>query len=531
MTTRPGTITRVIRNLAIFLSLGIWAIACSPGANAVFIRPAAVAGQFYPADPGELRNMVEKFLASAEKKTIPGRIMAGIAPHAGYVFSGAVAASLYAQLKGMEVDTIVLIGPSHHGGGFRGISVCPEGFYQTPLGQVEINAELAGKLLARGEPFSFQKEADAQEHCLEVQLPFIQTVFKNVTIVPILLGNADGLEQKLSKALGELLPGRKALVIASTDMTHYPDYDTANAVDRQALEFVKKLDVDGLKKFDRATLSKQTPNLLCTYCGLAGVLTVMSYAQKMSVDRVDIVKYANSGDVPGGSKDRVVGYSSVLFVATSQSPLTRDSSSGKSELTTVRSSEEIVSEEVGRELVKLARQTITAWCSGSKVPTPSHTASPYSDPRAVFVTLTKEKELRGCIGHILPVESLEQSVISNAVSAASKDPRFPAVESSELPAIKVEVSVLTVPKRIESIKDFIVGKQGIIMRKGYSQAVFLPQVATEQGWDKSTTMNHLSRKAGLPENAWQQGAEFSVFETQIFHESDKPESGSTPPKK
>ncbi|MFC1851130.1 AmmeMemoRadiSam system protein A [candidate division CSSED10-310 bacterium] len=349
-------------------------------------------------------------------------------------------------------------------------------------------------------------------------MPFLQTVLKNFTIVPMLLGTSIGIEETLAKALAKNLVNKKILVLGSTDMTHYPSYNIAGDVDRQALAIIKTLDPDALRKFNVKTLSAGKPNLHCTFCGLKTVLTIMDYARRVEAQRVEILKYANSGDVPEGGKSRVVGYSAVLFINETGSGL----EPGKEIISPTPapvSNENTLRHEVGAELLRIARQTLHQYVLQKKIPAPTKTEAPYTTPGAVFVTLKINNRLRGCIGHIYPVEPLEQAVISNAINAASQDPRFPPVKSEELKLITIEISALTKPRKIDSLKEFIIGRHGIILKKGYHQAVYLPQVASEQGWDKATTLSHLSRKAGLTSNAWRKGTDFFVFEAQIFHEN------------
>lgn len=495
-------------------------IACHSGEETVTVRLPAVAGKFYPADRTALDTMLRQMLDKAEKLNIDGHIAAAIAPHAGYVFSGQVAASMYKQLDPLAYETIVIIGPAHQYP-LRGIAVVPGGFFETPLGRVEIDAALAEGLLAKGAPFQISEEAHRQEHCLEVQLPFIQKVFPpDVKVLPVLIGQGPQLETKLAEALFEVLSTKRALLIASTDMTHYPAATLAEEIDRTSLEFIKALDVKGLLEFDAKTMSKPRDNLLCTLCGLNAVVAVMEYAKKAEARTVEITAYAHSGNVPQGDSEKVVGYGAAVFSRKLPAPTVNGLFLPKPTppAAVVTREGELLTAELGSSLVALARRTVDAVTAGRPAPTPTRTTPPWTDKRAVFVTLTIDGQLRGCIGHIFPVESLEQSVLSNAVSAALKDHRFPPLTADDAKRCRVEVSVLTVPRPVGSVDEIVIGTHGIVLEKGMNRAVFLPQVATDQGWDKATTLSYLSRKAGLPADGWQKGARFSVFETQIFHE-------------
>jgi len=483
------------------------------------VREPVRAGTFYPSDPDELRRMIKTFLNKVEKKKGKGRIIGGIVPHAGYLFSGQVAAHVYKQLEGLTIDTVILIGSCHNAYrvGLRGISVFPEGFYKTPLGPVQINSTIARSLLANGGPFRYLPAAHLDEHSLEVQLPFLQTIFENFTIVPVLLGTDSGLDTVLSDALTRLIDNDRTLVLVSTDMSHYPDYETACSVDSQMLDMVTTMDSRALFDLDRKILNQGLNNLHCTFCALQPVMALMNYTRNKAAFNVDLLNYANSGDISGADKNRVVGYCALIF--TEIQPPNEVTSPPKTRTEADLSSESnSLTREVEIELLKIARQTLINHLKGTSIPKTRQTSPPYSEKRGVFVTLKIDHQLRGCIGHIIAQESLEQAVISNTINAASRDYRFMPVTAEELKSIQIEISVLTTPRLISSLDDFVVGQHGIILKKNRHQAVFLPQVATEQGWDKATTLSHLSRKAGLGPDAWQKDTDFYIFETQVFHE-------------
>ena len=277
-------------------------------------RTPAVAGMFYPGSPSSLRQMIEDFLANAERHPISGKLIALIVPHAGYVYSGQVAASAYKQIEGMHFDTVVLIGVSHRSA-IRGASVYKSGEYETPLGNVEIDSELAGELMASDQIFSFQPGAHAIEHSLEVQIPFLQHVLSDFRIVPILMGHwSESVGDAVSKALARTVDGRDILLIASTDLSHYHPYDTACRMDDMAISSIKNMDI--AKLMDDLSLGN------CELCGVAPVITTLMTARKLKTDLgspstrekkedtigVEVLQYANSGDVTGDKSDGVVGY-------------------------------------------------------------------------------------------------------------------------------------------------------------------------------------------------------------------------------
>ncbi|RKY05254.1 AmmeMemoRadiSam system protein B [Candidatus Poribacteria bacterium] len=301
-----------------YLAYALALIALTAGTSAGQIREPAAAGAFYPSDPAELKSMIEGFLEKAEVKGVKGEPVALIAPHAGYIYSGAVAAYAFKAIEGRSFDDVIIIGPSHHAS-FPGASVYRGEGYRTPLGVVKVDLELVGKLIELGKSISFRPYAHLREHCIEVELPFLQTVLKGeFKIVPILMSDFSPENcSKLSAALVKLLKGveggRKVLLIASSDMSHYPAYRDAVRVDRATIEAVKTLDPERIRENDRKQLSSGVPNLFCTLCGLGPVLVVIETAKKLGADSVYVLKYANSGDVPFGDKRQVVGYMAAVI--------------------------------------------------------------------------------------------------------------------------------------------------------------------------------------------------------------------------
>lgn len=259
-----------------------------------------MAGAFYPGSPSSLKAMISEFMANAEKRPIDGKLVALIVPHAGYVYSGQVAASAYKQIEGMHFDTAVLVGVSHRSA-IRGASVYESGSYETPLGAVEIDSDLAGELMAQDSIFSFQPGAHAIEHSLEVQIPFLQQVLSDFKIVPILMGHwSESVCSILSDALAKSIGGRDVLLIASTDMSHYHPYDTACRMDNIAISSIELMNT--------ASLMDDLSSGKCELCGAAPVITILMTAEKLGADSVEILQYANSGDVTGDKSGGVVGY-------------------------------------------------------------------------------------------------------------------------------------------------------------------------------------------------------------------------------
>jgi len=444
-------------------------------------REPSVAGAFYPAEKNALRESVETFLSRVERPQRSGRLIALVSPHAGYRFSGQVAAYGYKELTGSVIQKVILIGASHHVA-FKGASVYTTGSFRTPLGEVKINEPLAKKLLDDAADVTFYPGAYEKEHSLEVQLPFLQTVLKDFSIVPILIGTPtkktyDHLIDTLSEMIDE-----KTLIMASTDLSHYHDYSSAMAMDGKIISAIERLSAG-----DTARLLQSGQAELC---GVYPVLITMEIARRAGADYGTLFRYANSGDVTN-EKERVVGYSSIGFIS---SPL---------------------SDKEKKELLTLARDTIEEYVSSGRVAERNIQNPQFKADGAVFVTIKKNGALRGCIGHVQPVMALYQSVIKNAVAASSSDQRFPPVRKEELKDIEVEVSVLSPLLPLKDVRNIQVGKHGLVIRKGDRSGILLPQVAAEFGWDRDTFIEMVCMKAGLPKNAWKD-AELHIFTAEVI---------------
>lgn len=448
------------------------------------VKEPSVAGSFYPADEKVLRETVDGFLAKAENSPIDGRLIALISPHAGYPYSGQVAAYTYKHLKERDIETVILIGPSHHKS-FKGVSVYAEGSFRTPLGNIRINERIAESLINKDADVAFYPDAYEKEHSLEVQLPFLQRQLKEFRIVPILIGSPtqrsyEYLTGKLTEILRE---DKKVMIIASTDLSHYHDYDTAVAMDVKVTDAVERVSSEDVERYMRNGEGEM--------CGGYPVLFTMAVARNLGATNGVLYKYANSGDVTG-DKGRVVGYAAMGLYKSPLSP-------GQKE-----------------ELLSMARETITSYVRDRKVPEIEPDDKRLKADGAVFVTINRNGNLRGCIGSIQAVMPLYQSVIKNAVSASSNDPRFPPMTKEELSDIDVEVTVLSPLEPLKDVKDIEIGKHGLYMEKGGRSGIFLPQVPVEQGWDLNTYLEQLCKKAGLPEGAWKDGARLYSFTADII---------------
>ncbi len=434
------------------------------------IKEPAVAGTFYPSDAKALSEMVHGFLSTAEDKQHEGKLIALLSPHAGYRFSGQVAAHCYKQLAGKEISTVILVGPSHHVS-FKGVSVYAKGKMRTPLGDVKIDENLAGSLINEKAEIAFYPQAFEKEHSLEVQLPFLQRTLKNFKIVPLLIGSPTRESFAfLTERLTDILRKNEgAIIIASTDLSHYHDYKTAVSMDSKVIDSIERMSIEDV---ERNLIGNESE-----LCGEYPVMLTMAVAGNLGATNSLLYKYANSGDVTG-DKDHVVGYAAIGIY---KSPLTNDEKA---------------------LLLKLARKTIIDYVTRGKI-----SDSDVKNPRlkancATFVTINRNGNLRGCIGNLKPVLSLYKSVAMNAVSASSGDPRFPPMNKDELKDMEVEVSVLSVLEPLQDIKHIVLGRHGLLLVKGQSSGVFLPKVPVEFGWDINTYLENLSLKAGLPKDSW-----------------------------
>ncbi|MBF0328339.1 MAG: AmmeMemoRadiSam system protein B [Nitrospirae bacterium] len=434
------------------------------------VKEPAVAGSFYPAEEKIVREMVDGFLSKAEKSKSAGRPIALISPHAGYQYSGHVAAYTYKQIQDSDINTVILIGASHHKA-YTGVSVYAKGSMRTPLGKIKINEKLAKLLLDEKANVFFDASAFEKEHSLEVQLPFLQRSLKNFTIVPVLVGTPtrESFRHLADVLTNVLRKDSRAIIIASTDLSHYHDDGTARGMDNSVIDSVLRMSYEEVEQ-----------NLLTgkgEMCGGFPVIFTMAVARNMGATRGELYRYANSGDVTG-DKERVVGYAAMGLYKTS------------------------LTQEEKTQLLEIAKKTVSNYVSTGKTPELNITNPNMLANGATFVTIKKHGELRGCIGNTQPIMPLYKSVITNAISAAVRDPRFTPMTKNELKDIEVEVTILSPIEPLNDIKNIVVGKHGLVIVKGDRSGLLLPQVAEELKWNVNTFLEQLSQKAGLPPDAW-----------------------------
>ncbi len=480
------------------------------------IRAAAVAGRFYPAAADELRLAVSRYLDHAVlPKT--GRPLAIVVPHAGYVFSGQIAADAFKQAAAYDYDLVVILGTNHTTPNFRGVSVYSQGGFATPLGTAPIAKAAAEQILAADERFTFDPRVHEREHSVEVEIPFVQYLFPKAQIIPIVVGDANlELCEKLGTALAGIAKNGKTLIVASSDLSHYPDYEDAVRVDHETLKAIAALSPAGFQATVRRQMTERVPQLATCACGEAPIMAAMFAAKQLGAVSGTIVSYANSGDASLGESDRVVGYGAVVFNADSGNSVGTEKANTESSVSETDS----LTAKDKEALLRYARTTLEWYLTSETTPL-ARDFSPFAEiPMGAFVTLRKHHQLRGCIGHMAEDMPLCRTVGAMAMMAAFEDRRFSPLTKDELNEIEIEISALTPAKPISDPGQIVLGRDGVILQKDGHSAVFLPQVATEQGWNREQLLDQLCRKAGLSKDCWRSGAILSVFQADVFSESE-----------
>jgi len=476
------------------------------------VRKPAVAGSFYPSSEKEIRSMLGAWLHPSDESVRPPQAL--IVPHAGYVFSGEVAASAFSRIpRGHSYKRIFLLGPSHRVG-FTGASV--DTLYScagTPLGEVPIDVSLGKRLIEDGDgAFICRRDAHDGEHCLEVQLPFLQMVFGDVPpIVPIVIGTERLSVLEDIAAVLEPYFTSENLFIVSSDFSHYPSYEDAKASD---LFLAETICTGGLEDFLQALRSIDRRDFAGQDTAACGANAIAVLLSMMDIQGRDLfpsehLMYRNSGDSTYGDKDRVVGYNSIVFTRVEPQQTNAPADHLFS-----------FTDEEKAGMIAAARSSIYSFLGLDYDGDDSPVGIMKEKGYGVFVTLNLDGRLRGCIGRFTSNSSLYSTIREMARSAAFNDPRFPALSRREAPRVEIEVSVLSPLKKIESIDEFKLGRDGIYMIKGAHHGTFLPQVAEETGWDTEEFLGHCARdKAGIGYYGWKD-AELYTYQTEVVKESD-----------
>lgn len=474
------------------------------------VREPAVAGLFYPADPAALARMIDGYLAAAKTES-PGELKALICPHAGYVYSGPVAASGFRLLQGTDFATVILLASSHYAA-LDGASVSDADVFRTPLGDVPISPKarrlaqlrpfaLAPRCLvqrpgwaaqsSRQPPAAGHDTADTWEHADEVEVPFLQRTLNDFQLLPVVCGDVDPAQA--ARALTQVLDDR-TLIVVSSDLSHYQSDAEARTLDRRCTDAICALDVDKMSAQEA--------------CGRTPILTLLHIAKQQGW-QARLLDYRNSGDT-AGDKARVVGYAAIAFYAPAAAT-------------------ETFTNEERRFLLDVARQSVReAAATGRQRPVSADgLAAKLTATRGCFVTLTQGGRLRGCIGHIQPMMPLYQAIIDNARNAAIRDPRFLPVSAREVAELEIEISVLTVPQPLafnspeDLLRQLRPQKDGVVLNIRGRVATYLPQV-WEQLPDKVEFLDTLAEKAGCASGDWRKpGVTVSIYQVESFTESDR----------
>ncbi|MEO8559462.1 MAG: AmmeMemoRadiSam system protein B, partial [Rhodospirillales bacterium] len=431
-------------------------------------KPPGVAGMFYPADAAQCAAEIKACLQSVKPAAVSPKVL--IAPHAGYIYSGAIAASAYATVASRrgQISRVVLLGPNHRVA-VRGMALSSAANWVTPLGAIPLGRALLDRLAALPDV----EVSDAplqQEHSLEVHLPFLQQVLGQFTLAPVLVGDAS--PDSVARLLREAWGGPETLIVISSDLSHYHDYATAQQLDGAAAQAIEMLRPDLLKD-DQA-------------CGNRALRGFMLEAQRRDL-RVTALDLRNSGDT-AGDKSRVVGYGSFAAEYAETARLDDASRHG---------------------LLDAVRAAIDYGIKNGKQPhvTLQNVPRPLLAMRATFVTLTLHGQLRGCIGSYIAHRSLIIDVMESAYKAAFSDPRFPPLTAEELAQLDIEISILSTPRPIEfKRQDQLLAalrpdKDGLIIDDSGRRALFLPKV-WEAVPQPQEFLAHLKTKAGLPADHW-----------------------------
>ncbi|MCX6266494.1 MAG: AmmeMemoRadiSam system protein B [Bacteroidetes bacterium] len=420
-------------------------------------RKPVAAGRFYPADPKELRSVLAGLFSDAKPKTTRN-VIGIVSPHAGYVYSGKVAASGYNQLDpDRDFENVFVIASSHQVS-FPGASVYNRGDYITPLGKVEVNIDLANELIGKNPALTFNPEADRTEHSLEVQIPFLQYHLKHpFKLVPIVIGTqSEAICLEIAKALKPWFNERN-LFVFSTDFSHYPSYSDAMLSDQATCDAILSGSTEKLMKFLNESKDKSTSNLMTNLCGWTSILVMLDLIDREPDLKISPVQYLNSGDSKYGDKAQVVGYWSL---ALSRSDSIASQISQAPPFMFTRDEKTV--------LLKIARNTIEKYIREGRIPddNPASYSESLKIHAGAFVTLKDNGRLRGCIGKFTADIPLYKLVRQMAAASSTEDNRFEPVKINEIKQLEIEISVLSPLKLISSPDEVILGKHGIYMKKG-----------------------------------------------------------------
>lgn len=473
-------------------------------------RQPVAAGRFYSADKETLTKDISQLFESCKKSTVQEKVRAIISPHAGYIFSGRIAASAFSAVDRNAVYKNIFIIGSSHVTAFEGASVYNTGDFITPFGKLTVNREIANTL-KNEKLFNYPVSAHYQEHSLEVQLPLIQYYFRKIPpIVPIIIATDN--ESSIKRIAEILKPWFTSdnLFVISSDFSHYPSYKTANEVDNTTSNAI----ISGDPKKFLNTLDKNSyvndPGLSTSMCGWTSGLLLLYLTEGDSNLEYKKIDYCNSGDSRYGNKDEVVGYNAIALYE-------KNSKSGQAKSLT----DEIkFTEKEKNQLIALARNNIRSLLYEKKMAIVNKETLPevFTKPLGAFVTLKINGSLRGCIGRFISSDPLYEVVLESSKSSAFEDPRFSPLTKDEFSETDIEITVLGPMKKISNINEIVLGKHGIYIKKDFRAGTMLPQVAIENNWSVEEFLGYTSRdKAGLGWDGWK-NADIFIYEGIVLEE-------------
>jgi hypothetical protein len=473
-------------------------------------RQPYAAGRFYPADKEILTKNLSTLFEKCKKSSDIRVVRAIISPHAGYQFSGKIAASAFSAIPANSVYKNIFIIASSHVMYFDGASVYNCGDYITPLGKVPVNKDIANKLIHDNKVFNFPMSAHLNEHSIENQIPFIQYYFKDMPlIVPVIIGTDDkNTVKKIAEALRPWFTPENLFIISS-DFSHYPSYKDAVETDNlTAMSIVSGSPETFLTTLGKNT-SKQIPGLVTSMCGWTSGLTLLYLAEGNKNLDIKLIDYANSGDSPDGGKNEVVGYNAIVMIDKKQNPESVPDNSFS------------FSEKEKKQLFAIAKNSIQSRLFDKKefVIDEKSIHENLKKPLGAFVTLKINGSLRGCIGRFISSEPLYSVVKESAISSAFEDPRFSPLSKDEYKNTDIEITVLGPLRRINNINEIVLGKHGIYIKKGQRAGTMLPQVAIENNWTVEEFLGFTSRdKAGLGWDGWKD-AEIYIYDGIVLEDN------------
>ncbi|MBP5585378.1 MAG: AmmeMemoRadiSam system protein B [Lentisphaeria bacterium] len=481
------------------------------------ILASTIAGSWYPGDPVRLKAMIDSFLAPCPVPEKPYNVI--VVPHAGYPYSGPTAGYAYAAIDRENIRRVILLAPSHRYG-IRDLAVVPmSDAVSTPLGTIPLDTAMRDALLGNA-MFRGDDGVHRLEHSTQIQYPFLQHRLGDFRLLPVIVGT---LSSRAADALAAALKPHLAddvLLVVSSDFIHYGrdfDYEPFPQDTEEKTRALNLDAADAIRLGDTARFERIVDESGATICGREPIRAAL----RMLPDRCSgrVLHYATSSDE---SRDfsRFVCYCSIGFHAEYPPAPVRNGDDAEADPEGLSSGDKSFLLDLARRAIQYAIDTRMIPTAEALGVNPDELSPALRKNMGAFVTLSlrQNHRLRGCIGEIQPFRPLWKAVLGRAVDAAFRDPRFLPLTAQEFTDVEIEISALTPAVPVGGWRDIVIGRHGMTLSKNGRSAVFLPQVAPEQGWGIKETLTHLSMKAGLPPDAWREGASFTVFEAIVFHE-------------